>query len=141
MQPATLERKLEIETGRLAETFPLFDASTIQHAYEINKDRITDKSLRNRWFWTADFPMYRVENEDSVLDAIERKDYTALKQIVNGQNVVFSGNYGEFQDASAKSDFIKGMSSTYVVLRPADEARKVFSGYLPVDDQRNAWIP
>lgn len=76
------------------------------------------------------------EEVDAVLDAIKKKDYAALKGIVNGENVVFSGNYEEFQEASAKPNFLDGMSSTYVVVRKADDARKVPSGYHPVDNQR-----
>ncbi|MBI2653728.1 hypothetical protein HYX02_02845 [Candidatus Woesearchaeota archaeon] len=77
------------------------------------------------------------EEVNAVLDAIKKKDYAALKQIVQGENFVFSGNYGEFKEESSKPNFLDGMSSTYLVIRNADEARKVPSGYQPIDSQRD----
>src|SRR3989338_5577464 len=91
------------------------------------RDAVTQKQLANGALQLSQ------EEVDAVLDAIKRKDYAALNQIVHGQNFSFSGNYGEFQEASANPNFLDGMSSTYVVVRKADEARKVPSGYLPVN--------
>ena len=101
------------------------------HDHQRIRNAVTNNQLVNRSLQLSQ------EEVDLVLDAIKRKDYSALKEIVNGQNIVFSGNYGEFQEASAKPNFLDGMSSTYVVVRPADEARRVHSGYLPVDNQRD----
>lgn len=91
----TLERKLEVRTGPLAEIFPLFDASTIQHAHEIMTDRRTDPSLRNKWFRTADFPMYKVEGTEAVLyfaprehNLIFRDIRNATSQLLQSQNYV-----------------------------------------------------
>ncbi len=91
----TLERKLEVRTGPLAEIFPLFDASTIQHAHEIMTDRRTDPSLRNEWCRTADFPMYKVEDTEAVLyfaprehNLIFRDIRNATSQLLQSQNYV-----------------------------------------------------
>ena len=61
------------ETGVLAKTFSKLDPDTIQHASGITNDRRTleDKEkrqeLRNKWFWTADSSLYRVEDGEAVL--------------------------------------------------------------------------
>ncbi len=78
-----------------------------------------------------------------VLDAINRKDYKALNEIVKGQVFVFSGNYQEFLEASSERAFLGGgmyprckLLSTYIVVRTIDEARNVPSGSLPIDSLR-----
>lgn len=50
-QPQTPD--YQIEFGKLAETYGLFVPETINPGYQISADRIRDKSLRNRWFYTA----------------------------------------------------------------------------------------
>ena len=95
LETQTLERKLEVKIGQLAEIFPLFDDSTLQHALDINTARRTDASLRNQWFWTADFPMYRVEDGEAVLyfaprehNLIFRDIQNATSQLLGSQNYV-----------------------------------------------------
>ncbi len=64
------------------------------------------------------------EEIDNLLDAINRKDYNGLKQIVHGGDVAFAGDYKGFLEASKSPDFIKGMDTTYLVVRPEVEAIK-----------------
>lgn len=79
----TLERKLDVRNGALADIFPLFDASTIQHAHQIMTARRADASLRNRWFWTADFQMYRVENGEEINYFAPREHNLGFRDIQN----------------------------------------------------------
>ena len=74
---------------------------------------------------------------NAVLDGIKRQDYECLKELVHGEKVVFAGDYNEFLKASAASDFAKGMESTYLVLRPAAEARILYPYSVVIDAQRN----
>lgn len=73
---------------------------------------------------------------NTVLDAMKRNDTGALKQIVHGRNVAFAGNYDGFVEASAAPDFIQGTNTTYLVIRPAEEARKLSSDYQKISAQR-----
>ena len=54
----SLDAKLENPQGRLLDVAGQVDLSTVQHARDIQKDRLKDESLRSMWFWTADFPLY-----------------------------------------------------------------------------------
>jgi len=76
------------------------------------------------------------EEINPLLDAIKGKDYDRLKQIIHGIDVVFAGNYGEFVDASKAPDFLRGMNASYVVVRTAEEARKLGSGLKDISSQR-----
>jgi hypothetical protein len=58
---------LETITGSLENALAKADRRTIQHAWEITNDRRTQTELREQWFWTADFPMYRLEDGEAVL--------------------------------------------------------------------------
>jgi len=58
---------LETITGSLENALARADRRTIQHAWEITNDRRAQPDLREQWFWTADFPLYRVEDGEAVL--------------------------------------------------------------------------
>lgn len=73
---------------------------------------------------------------NAVLDAMKRGDTVALNQLVHGRNVAFAGNYDGFLGASASPDFLQGMDTTYLVIRPATEARKLYSGRTDISSQR-----
>ncbi len=73
---------------------------------------------------------------NAVLDAMKRNDTEALKQIVHGRNVAFAGDYNGFLEASASPDFLQGMDTTYLVIRPATEAQKIYSGEKDIGGQR-----
>ena len=111
MSSSTLETTLEVKRGPLADIFPLFDASTIQHAHEIMNARRTDHSLRNQWLWTADFPMYRAENGEAVLyfaprenNLIFRNVQDATSQLLSTQNYVPTREGIDEVVAAANSD-------------------------------------
>lgn len=76
------------------------------------------------------------EEVDGVLDAMKRNDYAGLQQIVHGRDVAFAGDYEGFLEASASPDFVKGVETTYLVFRPAEEARKLNSGRNGIVKQR-----
>lgn len=87
-----LENLVNIQ-GRLKETFPQLDPSTIQISAQIMKDRHTDEDLRNKWFWTADSALYTVEDGQEVLylggietNLVFRNLNEAVDQLLNTQN-------------------------------------------------------
>ncbi len=47
----------DIKTGPLAETYGLFVPSTINTGAQLSADRVTDASLQNIWFYTANLPL------------------------------------------------------------------------------------
>ena len=76
----TLENLVNIQGG-LAETYPQLDSNTIQHYAQIMNDRRTDKDLRRKYFWTADFPMYVLEDDEVVLYIAGRENNLIFKNI------------------------------------------------------------
>jgi len=63
----SIDSKLINPQGRLLDIAKQVDLNTVQHAREIQKDRLNDKDLRGMWFWTADFPLYTMENKEVTL--------------------------------------------------------------------------
>lgn len=74
---------------------------TIQHSYEITRDRNSPKDdskrkeLRNNWFWTADSSLYMVEDGEAVLyfgrrctNLIFRNIEKATSQLIDDYNYV-----------------------------------------------------
>ena len=85
---------LENLTGRLAETYPKFDPNSIQHSDEITNDRRADKSLRDTWFWTADFPLYRVEDDEVMLYLARRENNLIFQNIKEAtKQLIEENNY------------------------------------------------
>ncbi len=74
-QRPTLEKKaptleeLTNVSGNLLDSFLQLEPDSIRHSYEIMNERRTNASLRDSRQWTADFPMYRLENEKGEQDA------------------------------------------------------------------------
>src|SRR3989344_1150215 len=80
--------------GPLAKALPKLDLSTVQHAFEIMNARRADKSLRDLWFWTADFAMYAVEDKEEYLYFASR-DYNLVFQNLDDavKQLLETGNY------------------------------------------------
>ena len=55
---------------------------------------------------------------------------------MRGGNVAYAGDFKGFVEASAVPGFIQGMDTTYLVIRPATDARKLKSDYQNIDAQR-----
>src|SRR3989344_4494755 len=88
----SLENLVNIQ-GPLAQTVPQIDVSTIQSAAKIMADRKKDEDLRNKWFWTADSNLYRVEKDQAVLylgeldtNLVFRNLDEAVAQLLQTQN-------------------------------------------------------
>ena len=64
----SIDAKLENPQGKLLVVARQVDLSTVQHACEIQKDRLTDMTLRDMSFWTADFPLYTMEDREGKFD-------------------------------------------------------------------------
>ena len=75
------------------------------------------------------------EEVNAVLDAMKKGDTAALKQIVHGGNVAYAGDFKGFVEASDAPGFIQGMDTTYLVIRPATEARQLYSGRTDINVQ------
>ena len=58
---------LETIVGPLEETVPLLQLETIRHADQITNERRTNKEIRGNWFYTADFAMYTVKDNEAYL--------------------------------------------------------------------------
>lgn len=54
-------QQLETRVGPLAETLPQLKPETIRCADELNNERRTNEELRDQWFITGDFFIYRCE--------------------------------------------------------------------------------
>ena len=94
------ERTMSTETltnepGALAETVPKFKRETIQHSDEITQDRITDKSLRGKWFYTADSGLYTNEGNNVLPVSFARVDHNLIFQNLGEatQQLIHTGNY------------------------------------------------
>jgi hypothetical protein len=59
--------QLETITATLADGFKQLEPDTFQTSAELTTARRTKEELRNRWFFTANFTLYDVEDDDAVL--------------------------------------------------------------------------
>ena len=95
---AVEERTLDTLVGPLAETFPLLQRETILHSDELTIERRTNLELRNRWFYTADGPMYTVEKEGEADEAFLYLSRGHVNPVFNSiaeatQQLIITGNY------------------------------------------------
>jgi hypothetical protein len=73
---------VECENGLELEVFRRFDPSTIQNAVEINRERVGNSSLRfSSDFWTGDYAMYTVEDEEAFLYLGRRETNPILERL------------------------------------------------------------
>jgi len=93
----TLENLVN-KQGSLAKIFLQFDSNTIQHSREITNDRrileneAEREELRKAWFWTVDFSLYTIEDNDVVLYLGERKNNLIFKNIEEATNQLAKNN-------------------------------------------------
>jgi len=109
--------------GKLVDVFPLFDRSTIQHSDEIQVDRFTeidvkenDAVLPNQWFWTADFPMYMMENKEAVLYMGRNKDNLVFDNIVEATTQLREKNNYFINDRKNIDSVVNSDTTLKVVL-------------------------
>ena len=94
MQQDTLEAKLEFKPGKLADIAPLFVPGTIQEANEIMALRDSMPQIRNEFLWTADFPMYRIEDGEAFLYFAGKEHNLVLRDVENAAaQLISTGNY------------------------------------------------
>ena len=94
MPQDTLEAKLDVRKGPLADIFPLFDPSTIQEANGIMARRESMPQIRNEWLWAADFPMYAVEGGEAFLYLAPKEHNLMFRDIDNATTqLLATGNY------------------------------------------------
>ena len=113
--PKTFELILSDRTGKLLDIFPLFESSTIQHSHEIVSARRTDSGLREKSFWTADFPMYRVENGEAVLYFAPREHNLIFRDIQNTNSLKFTK--GDYVPTKKGIEEVVASADTSVVLK------------------------
>lgn len=96
--------------GNLIDTAKQLDLSTIPHAREIQKDSWTNKSLCSIGFWTADFPLYTIEDNEAILYLANREHNLILNNIKKaGSELVEKNNY--FPKNGAINDIINSDST------------------------------
>jgi len=109
----TLEGLLN-ERGPLNKLFFEFDSKTIQHAFEITNDRRTleneseREGLRDRYFWTADSSMYRIENGKAILYF---GDVTT--------NLVFNNATEAFQQLIQTNNYVPSSKDIQTIIKKA----------------------
>ncbi len=72
---------LEDIIGELCAALKESYIGTVSHSYEIMKERIKNNELRERWYFTADFPMYTVENDKVILYFAKREHNLIFRHI------------------------------------------------------------
>lgn len=88
------KQKLENIIGTLAYSYKQLNPKTIQHSHEIMNQRYTDESLRDQWFYTADFPLYSIENGKVYLNMATRENNLIFRHIDEAtQQLVKENNY------------------------------------------------
>ena len=118
MPTQTAKRTLDTLVGPLAETFPQLDRATILHSDELITERWTNPELRNRWFYTADGPMYTVEKKgrrDEVFLYLSRGKVNpifnniaeATQQLRTGNYILPSEKRGEIDAVITAEDTLK----------------------------------
>lgn len=103
---------LETITGSLEIALAKADRKTIQHAWEITNDRRENVELREQWFWTADFPMYRMEDGDAVM-------YFASGE----HNLVFSNIEAAARQIKSTGNYLPSRKEEARVVRSAKTGR------------------
>jgi len=94
MQDTALENIVTSEQDTLPSLLKVFDPLTIQHSDEICKARITDADMRSPWFWTADAPLYQVDDEEVFLHLGRAKDNIVFRHIDDAvEQIRSTGNY------------------------------------------------
>jgi len=89
--------------GSLRETVPKFKPGTIQHADEINSQRIEDTELRDNYFYTADFPLYRLERGKPVLRLARENNNLIFQNLDTAvDQLLENGNYVPEKEAVTK---------------------------------------
>ena len=128
----TLENLVNLR-GRLAETYYKVDPNTIQHSVELMNDRRTNKDLRNKWFWTADFPIYRKELGEAVIYIAGRENNLifqdineATEQLRRNDNYVLGQEYIDSVVTSAESGKILKINHGHLNLERYDNELSFF---------------
>ena len=88
-----LQRLVNVQ-GPLAETVPQIEPGTWQESAEITSARRDHRDLRDKWFFTADFAMYTVENDGAILYLGGREPNPILRDVAGAAAQLLSkGNY------------------------------------------------
>jgi hypothetical protein len=89
----TLENKVS-KTGRLADTFPLFEKDTISTSIQLMNERRTNAELRNKWHYTANAGVYTNEKGKAVLYFQKGPDNVIFNNIPESiKQLIEKGNY------------------------------------------------
>ncbi len=97
MSPETLEARLGVRKGPLADILPLFDLGTLKEAHGIMDSRRSMPEIRAESLWAADFPMYRVEDGEAFLYFAPRENNLIFRDVENATNQLLDpGKYNYF---------------------------------------------
>jgi len=96
--------------GALLNTANKLDPLTIQHARDILKDSQIDESLLKKGFWTGDFPLYTLENNEVVLYLANRENNLIFKDLKTSMPQLMK-NHNYFPKDSDIKNVIKSSST------------------------------
>ncbi len=71
----------ENRQGKLFDAFQHFNPTTLQHAAEINHQRLSQEDLRKVWFWVADHTLWDIEGQELVFYLGTRETNPVFKNI------------------------------------------------------------
>ena len=94
MASKTAALDLETVVGALLQGFQQTEPGTWRTSAEITTERRTNADLRNRWFWAANFAMYKVEKRGAVLYFGGRESNIIFNNIEEATSqLIKTGNY------------------------------------------------
>lgn len=80
--------------GSVEDTIKKLYPTTIQHARDIQKERLTNIKLLGKWFVTGDFPVYTLEDNDVILYLADKEHNLILRNIDNAKDALkYRHNY------------------------------------------------
>jgi hypothetical protein len=110
------------------------DLTTVQHAHEIQRDRLTDKNLRGMWFWTADFPLYTIENNEVVLYLADCENNLIFKNLDDAVSQLRYNN-----KLGNKNNYFPNDSDIGIVINSASTLKTELSD-LKLQNFDNEWL-
>lgn len=95
---------LENIVGNLRDAYALIDPATMQHADDLQTERLTNLELRNLPFYTADGALYRMHEGRAQLGLTRRADNLVLRHLDDAlTQLTESGNYRPAQEETDAS--------------------------------------
>ena len=88
MDPTNPENLVSLK-GPLYETIPELNPTTIQTAAQITRERRTNHELRDKWFWTGDCAVYRLDHKVGMCEVWDLTVEDAVLDLTKCYNPIF----------------------------------------------------